>query len=55
MKFAFNPLVGLITVSNAAFPCRVKIDAANFGQNVNADRLPAHTKERAALGEVGGG
>ena len=42
-------------IPNTALPCRIKINAGNFGQDVNADRLPAHAKERAPFGEVGGG
>jgi hypothetical protein len=41
VKHAFNP----------AFPCGVKINARQVGENIEASRIASKTKEAAAIGE----
>jgi hypothetical protein len=38
--------------SNAPFPCRVKIDARNIGQNINRARVVSEAKKAAAVGKI---
>src|SRR5665213_159634 len=42
-------------ILNPALPCRIELNARYRGQNVNADWLTAHAKERAPRREIGGG
>ena len=55
MKLAFNPLAGSMTSSTRRSHARIKLNAGYRCENVNANRLTAHAKERALLCEVGGG
>jgi hypothetical protein len=42
-------------ILNASLPCRIKINAGDRRENVNANRLAAHAKKGALFREVGGG